>query len=71
MIRLHERLQREGTEARLIMQVHDELVVEAPVAEADRVSTLMREEMQSAVRLNVPLTVEIGIGSNWYQAHKL
>jgi DNA polymerase-1 len=71
MIRLHERLKKEVPEAHMILQVHDELVVEAPMSLADQVSTIMREEMQTAVKLHVPLTVDLGTGRNWYEAHRL
>jgi len=71
MIRLHARLKKEAPEAHMILQVHDELVVEAATGEADKVSAIMREEMQAAVRLSVPLTVDLGLGANWYDAHKL
>ncbi len=71
MIRLHARLKKEAPEAHMILQVHDELVVEAAAGEADKVSAIMREEMQSAARLDVPLIVDLGLGVNWYDAHKL
>jgi len=71
MIRLHQRLKTAAPEAAIILQVHDELIVEAPAARMHAVAEIMRETMESAVRLNVPLIVDIGIGDNWFEAHKL
>jgi len=71
MIRLHARLEKETPEAHIILQVHDELVVECPESMAGLVSNIMCEEMESAVQLNVPLIVDIGQGENWFNAHKL
>jgi DNA polymerase-1 len=68
MLRVDEAIRREGLKARMLMQVHDELVVEAPKAESERVAALVRREMESAVELDVPLTVEVGIGDNWMDA---
>lgn len=64
MIRLHERLA--GTDARMLLQVHDELLVEAPEADAEEIGRIVREEMEGAVELDVPLRVDLGIGRNWY-----
>jgi len=71
MIRLHARLKSETPDAAMILQVHDELIVECPENQADEVATIMREEMQSAVELCVPLIVDIGSGQSWFEAHKL
>ena len=71
MISLHARLAKEEPEARMILQVHDELVVECRESEAKDVSGIMREEMESAVALDVPLIVDIGQGKNWFIAHEL
>ena len=62
------RLRREGLEARLIMQVHDELIVECPEGEAERVKTLLTEEMEQVMDLSVPLTAEAHSGKNWLEA---
>ena len=67
MVQLHPLLQEYG--ARMLLQVHDELVVEVPVAAANTVAELMREKMKNAVTLDVPLRVDIGIGKNWAEAH--
>jgi len=70
MIHLHARLTKEAPDAHMILQVHDELVVECPESKAGNVSDAMREEMESAVPLNVPLIVDIGQGMNWFAAHE-
>jgi len=71
MIHLYDRLAKETSEPRMILQVHDELVVECIESEVEKISNIMREEMESAVHLNVPLIVDIGQGKNWFTAHML
>ncbi|MDQ6986600.1 MAG: DNA polymerase I, partial [Mariprofundaceae bacterium] len=71
MIRLHARLGRELPSAKMILQVHDELIVECPAAELDTATEIIRQEMQSAVELSVPLIVDIGSGQSWFEAHRL
>ncbi|MDQ7011395.1 MAG: DNA polymerase I [Mariprofundaceae bacterium] len=71
MIRLHERLKRAAPEARMILQAHDELVVESPETQAEAVGDMMRQEMETATELDVPLIVDIGSGCNWLEAHRL
>ena len=68
MIRVEERLRREHMEARLILQVHDELIVEAPQKEALAAAALLTEEMQNAVSLSVPMVADAKIGETWYEA---
>ena len=68
MVRVDERLKREGLEARLILQVHDELIVEAPAFESMQVAMLLQEEMENALSLTVPLTAEASMGETWYEA---
>jgi DNA polymerase-1 len=68
MIRVVKRLEREKMRARLILQVHDELIVEAPAEEALQAAALLTEEMQNAVSLAVPLTADAKIGETWYEA---
>jgi DNA polymerase-1 len=65
MINIHRELIRRNLRARLLLQVHDELILEAPENEADRVTSLVRESMENAYDLNPPLKVEIGVGQNW------
>ena len=69
MVRLHRRLQAVGGGARMILQVHDELLFEVPEAEVESVAALARHEMENALPLSVPLVVEIGSGRNWAEAH--
>ena len=68
MVRVDERLRREKRAARLILQVHDELIVECPEAEKEAVAALLTEEMEGAMRLSVPLTAEAHWGKNWLDA---
>ena len=69
MIRVYKRLRRELPEAKLILQVHDELIVEAPETASQKALQILREEMQGAVELKVPLPVDAKIGKSWYETH--
>ena len=68
MVRVHRRLLEEGLDARLILQVHDELLLESHRDCAKRAEEILRCEMENAASLSVPLTVEIHTGENWYEA---
>lgn len=68
MIKVENRLIEENLKARLILQVHDELIVEAPENEAEKVANILRDEMESAVDLKVPLIAEASVGKTWYEA---
>ena len=68
MIRVDDRLRREGLEARLVLQVHDELIVECPEGEAEQVQRLLAEEMEHVAELAVPLTAEAHAGKSWAEA---
>ncbi len=68
MIRLHRELQGSGLAARLLLQVHDELVLEAAPQDLEAVLALTRRTMEEAVSLSVPLVVETGVGANWMEA---
>ena len=68
MIRVERRLKQEHMKSRLILQVHDELIVESPEDEAEKAAALLTEEMQGAVSLSVPLTAEAKAGRTWYEA---
>ncbi len=68
MVKVFRRLEQEGLAARLIMQVHDELIVECPLEEADRVKALLEEEMAGVMPLSVPLPAEAHVGQNWLEA---
>ena len=69
MIRVHDRLIKEGYESRLILQVHDELLIETKESEKDAVIALLEEEMHQVAALSVPLEVGTAWGANWYDAH--
>ena len=69
MIAIHRRLAAERLEARMILQVHDELVLEVPEAEVEAAQALVVEEMQAALPLEVPVVVEVGVAPNWLDAH--
>lgn len=69
MIHVDKRLKRELPEAKLILQVHDELIVECPEASADAALRILKEEMESAVTLAVPLPVDAKIGKTWFETH--
>jgi DNA polymerase I len=69
MIKVDARLAREGLASRMLLTVHDELVIEAPEAEADGAAAAVREEMEHAIELDVPLVVDIGRGASWADAH--
>ena len=68
MIRVYRRLRQEGLMARLILQVHDELLVEAPVMEAEQAARILQEEMEHAISLDVPLVAETHQGNTWLDA---
>ena len=68
MLRVDEQFRRAGLNARLLMQVHDELLVEAPAEEVSRASQILKKEMERAVQLDVPLVADVGIGDNWMDA---
>lgn len=68
MVNTYRRLKKEGLRSQIILQVHDELVLDAPVAEKDIAIKILKEEMENAVSLAVPLTVDVHCGNNWYEA---
>ena len=68
MLRVHKSLHAAGLQARLVLQVHDELIVECPEAEAGTVQALVAREMEQAASLAVPLTAEAKTGRSWYEA---
>ena len=65
MVKTHRRLREEGLDAELVMQVHDELIIECARCDAEHVAACLKEEMESAASLPVPLTVEVSIGDTW------
>ncbi len=68
MIRVAKALKKEGLATTMIMQVHDELLFESPVAEVKRASEIIKHEMESAATLDVPIVVDVGVGDNWMAA---
>ena len=68
MVRIDREMERRGGQAAMLLQVHDELVFEAPVEEAAEVAALAKREMEQVYRLEVPLLVDVGIGDNWRDA---
>jgi DNA polymerase-1 len=68
MVNVHDRLGREGLKTKLILQIHDELILEAPIGEQTAASAILREEMESAAKLSVPLIADVHAGENWYTA---
>jgi DNA polymerase-1 len=68
MIKLHERLSANGTGAHMLLQVHDELLLEVREADVDATRAAVREEMEGAIVLEVPLKVDAGVGSSWYES---
>ena len=69
MVKIAARLEEEGFQARMLLQVHDELVFDVPQGELEPVTHLVKTEMEGAVELSVPLLVEVGSGRNWREAH--
>ena len=69
MVHVWQRLRDEKLQARLLLQVHDELIVEAPEGEIDEVKRILKEEMENVVHYSVPLTTEVGVGKTWLEAH--
>ncbi len=69
MVKVYARLKAELPEARLILQVHDELIVEAKECDAEKAAQILCEEMENVAKLSVPLTADVKIGVSWYEAH--
>jgi DNA polymerase-1 len=69
MVEVAQALKDVGLSSRMILQVHDELVFEVSDAEAERLESLVRDRMGSVYALEVPLVVDVGLGSNWREAH--
>ncbi|MBC8753045.1 DNA polymerase I [Kordia sp. YSTF-M3] len=69
MINIYNRFEKEGFKSKMLLQVHDELVFDAHKDELDTIQPIIKEEMENAFKMDVPLDVEIGIGQNWLEAH--
>ena len=67
MINVYKKLMEENLEAKIVLQVHDEMMIEAPLAEAEKVKEIVKTEMESAIKLNVPLIAEVSEAENWYE----
>jgi DNA polymerase-1 len=70
MIRIDRDIAAEGLGSRMILQVHDELVFDVVPGDRDRLAALVKERMESALALDVPLRVDLGFGENWLEAHR-
>ena len=70
MVRIHQAIRAQGLAGRMLLQVHDELVFEAPPEEVEPMSQLVRHHMENVVALQVPLVVDIGVGPNWLEAKR-
>lgn len=68
MVRVYKKLREEDLDARLILQVHDELIIEAAEKDKDRAEKILKDEMENAVKLAVPMTVDVNSGRSWYEA---
>jgi DNA polymerase-1 len=69
MAKIYKRFKQENIKGKMILQVHDELVFDVYKDELEKVKQLVKAEMESAAQLSVPLTVEMGTGTNWLEAH--
>lgn len=69
MLRIYDKMREQQFEAQMLLQVHDELVFECPKSELDALTKLVKTEMENAYKLHVPLTVDVGVGHNWLEAH--
>ena len=69
MINIHRRMEKENLQSKMLLQVHDELVFDVPKTEVETLSVMVKEEMENAFSLEVPLLVEVGMGENWLEAH--
>jgi DNA polymerase-1 len=69
MLNVHNRLSKENLGAKLILQVHDELVVESESQDIEAATAILKFEMENAYKLSVPLVVDVSVGRNWDEAH--
>ena len=68
MLGVARRIKEGGYKAKLVLQVHDELLIDCPISKQKAVSDILKTEMENAVKLSVPLTVEVGVGKSWFDA---
>jgi DNA polymerase-1 len=69
MIAIQSKLESENWKAKMLLQVHDELVFDVPKEEVEALQKMIKNEMENAFSLDVPLVVDMGIGTNWLEAH--
>jgi DNA polymerase-1 len=69
MIQVQQSLEEKRLRSRLVLQVHDELVLEVPEAEVETLRALLPQKMETVAQLSVPLIVDVGVGDNWDEAH--
>ena len=69
MINVHRSMEEKGMQSKMILQVHDELLFDVPTSELEELKPLVEREMMDAMKLKVPLDVEVGTGQNWLEAH--
>ena len=67
MVNVYNELEKRKLESRLILQIHDELIIETKVEELEEVKELMKDIMENAIKLDVPLTVDLQVGDSWYE----
>ena len=68
MINVYNKLKEQNLRAKLIVQVHDELLIETPIDEKEKVRNILKTEMENVIKLSVPLLAELSEGYNWYEA---
>ena len=69
MIKIHRQINKENLKSKLIMQIHDELLLEVHQDEIDYISKMVIEYMRDAMKLDVPIEIDFGVGPSWYEAH--
>ena len=70
MVKVYDKIEKENLKSQLILQIHDELIVEAVEDEQDIIKKLLKDEMEKAVKLSVPLVVDVSFGPNWYETKR-
>ena len=69
MIRVDQKIRQRGLKSKMVLQIHDELLFEAPRSELESLTDIIKQEMENVLQLSVPLTVECNYGENWLEAH--
>ena len=69
MIEVQKEMKKNGLKSKMILQIHDELLFEYPVEEKDILVSMVKNSMENAMKLKVPIIVDYGFGKNWYEAH--